>query len=183
MTLVFECFDTVRFQVQEMARAERIATDEGIQGELDVYNRLLPGDGELSATLFIELTSDDELRQWLPRLVGIERAVGHRAAPTGEVVGERARAAPTPRRSPGTTVTPAVHYVRFGFRPAQVGGPGRGAAAGGLRHPAYEARTELGEATRAELAGDLRGAAALAPLALSRPKPLTRDFGRPGPIL
>ena len=65
VTLVFECADTVRFQVQEMARAERISTDEGIQGELDVYNRLLPAPGELSATLFIELTSEEELRRWL----------------------------------------------------------------------------------------------------------------------
>ena len=76
MTLVFECFDTVRFQVQEMARAEKIISDEAIQVELDIYNRLLPGKGELSATLFIELTSDDALREWLPRLVGIERRLG-----------------------------------------------------------------------------------------------------------
>ena len=45
MTLVFECFDTVRFQVQEMARAEKIISDEAIQVELDIYNRLLPGHG------------------------------------------------------------------------------------------------------------------------------------------
>ena len=50
MTLVFECFDTVRFQVQEMARAEKIISDEAIQVELDIYNRLLPATGELSAT-------------------------------------------------------------------------------------------------------------------------------------
>ena len=44
MTLVFECLDTVRFQVQEMARAEKIISDEAMQVELDIYNRLLPGD-------------------------------------------------------------------------------------------------------------------------------------------
>jgi len=66
MTLVFESINTVRFQVQEMARAERILSDEGIQTELDVYNRLLPAPGELSATMFIELTSDEQLREWLP---------------------------------------------------------------------------------------------------------------------
>ena len=42
MTVVFECFDTVRFQVQEMARVEKIISDEAIQVELDIYNRLLP---------------------------------------------------------------------------------------------------------------------------------------------
>ena len=117
MTLVFECFDTVRFQVQEMARAEKIISDEAIQVELDIYNRLLPGKGELSATLFIELTSDDALREWLPRLVGIERQLGFSI--DGEVVAsvpEAAHAAALTRE----TVTPAVHYVRFGFTEAQV---------------------------------------------------------------
>ena len=65
----------MRFQVQEMARAERMTTDEQIQHELDVYNRLLPVPGELSATLFLELTNEADLRTWLPRLVGIERSV------------------------------------------------------------------------------------------------------------
>ena len=76
MTLAFECVDTVRFQVQEMARVEKILSDAAIQTELDIYNRLLPDPGELSATLFIELTSDGSMREWLPRLVGIERALG-----------------------------------------------------------------------------------------------------------
>ena len=76
MTLVFECVDTVRFQVQEMARVEKIISDEAMQVELDIYNRLLPGERELSATLFIELTSDHDLREWLPRLVGIEHQIG-----------------------------------------------------------------------------------------------------------
>ena len=67
VTLVFESFDTVRFQVQEMARVEKIISDEDLQVELDVYNRLLPSPGELSATLFIELTSDEALREWLAR--------------------------------------------------------------------------------------------------------------------
>ncbi len=119
MTLVFECFDTVRFQVQEMARAEKIISDEAIQVELDIYNRLLPAPGELSATVFIELTSDEALREWLPRLVGIERQLG--IAIDGEVVPsvpEAEHAAALTRE----TVTPAVHYVRFGFTEAQVGG-------------------------------------------------------------
>ena len=74
VTLTFENRLTMRFQVQEMARAEKMVTDQQIQHELDVYNRLLPHPGELSATLFLELTSEEDLRTWLPRLVGIERA-------------------------------------------------------------------------------------------------------------
>jgi hypothetical protein len=155
MTLVFECFDTVRFQVQEMARAEKIISDEGIQVELDIYNRLLPGKGELSATLFIELTSDDALREWLPRLVGIERQLGFSI--DGEIVAsvpEAAHAAALTRE----TVTPAVHYVRFGFTEAQVTAfAGAEEVALVATHPAYEARTRLSRAARRELLRDLRG--------------------------
>jgi hypothetical protein len=155
MTLVFESVDTVRFQIQEMARVEKILTDEAIQVELDIYNRLLPQVGELSATVFIELTSDALLREWLPKLVGIERALGVDVG--GEVVPsvpEEAHAAALVR----DTVTPAVHYLRFPFTPAQVAafdGPGEVALV--ARHPEYEARTVLPDPVRQELLGDLRG--------------------------
>jgi len=91
VTLVFENRETVRFQVQEMARAERMRTDEQVLGELDVYNRLIPHPGELSATLFVELTDAAALREWLAKLVGIEHRVELRLGdPTGgdiDVVG------------------------------------------------------------------------------------------------
>jgi hypothetical protein len=155
MTLVFECFDTVRFQVQEMARAEKIISDEAIQVELDIYNRLLPAQGELSATLFIELTSDDELREWLPRLVGIERRLGF--SMDGEVVAsvpEADHAAALTRE----TITPAVHYVRFGFTEAQVGAFADAEEVALVAiHPAYEARTVLSPPVRRELLRDLLG--------------------------
>jgi Protein of unknown function (DUF3501) len=155
MTLVFECFDTVRFQVQEMARAEKIISDEGIQVELDIYNRLLPAKGELSATLFIELTSDDALREWLPRLVGVERRLG--ISMDGELVPsvpEADHAAALTRE----TVTPAVHYLRFGFTEAQVAAfADADEIALVATHPAYEARTTLPPAVRRELLGDLLG--------------------------
>jgi hypothetical protein len=162
MTLVFECFDTVRFQVQEMARAEKITSDEAIQVEVDVYNRLLPEKGELSATLFIELTSDDALREWLPRLVGIERQLGFSL--DGAVVAsvpEAAHAAALTRE----TITPAVHYVRFGFTEAQVGAfTGAEEVALVATHPAYEARTDLPAAVRRELLGDLLGTTKALPI-------------------
>jgi hypothetical protein len=162
ITLVFENAETVRFQIQEMARAERIVTDEGVVAELDVYNRLLPANGELSATLFIELTSDTELRDWLPRLVGIERAVGIELS-SGEVVAskpEEAHAAALTREE----VTPAVHYVRFAFSAAQVDELAAAPAALVARHPEYEARTPFEAETRAELVGDLRDPVVLEPL-------------------
>ncbi len=155
MTLVFECLDTVRFQVQEMARVEKIISDEAIQVELDVYNRLLPTERDLSASLFIELTSDGSLREWLPRLVGIERRVA--ISIDGDMVvsvPEAQHAAALTRE----TVTPAVHYLRFGFTQAQVEAfKHAGEVALVSTHPAYEARTVLAPATRDELLGDLLG--------------------------
>jgi hypothetical protein len=160
MTVVFECVDTVRFQVQEMARVERILTDEGIQGELDVYNRLLPAPGELSATLFIELTSEQDLRHWLPRLVGIERALAFELAPGGGEPPAAVASVPEATHAEALTreeVTPAVHYLRFPFTGAEVARFAAGPVALAVRHPAYEARTELAEETRQELLADLEG--------------------------
>ena len=155
MTLVFESFDTVRFQVQEMARVEKIISDDAIQAELDVYNRLLPAERELSATLFLELTTDEGLREWLPRLVGIERHVG--ISFDGGLVGsvpETEHAAALTRES----VTPAVHYLRFPFTEDQVAGFGDASEVALVAtHPAYEAHTVLPPAVREELLGDLLG--------------------------
>ncbi|MDA8380933.1 MAG: DUF3501 family protein [Actinomycetota bacterium] len=161
VTLVFENRTTVRFQVQEMARAERMISDEQIQGELDAYNVLIPGPGELSATLFIELTGDEDLRTWLPKLVGIERAVELRIGePSGEgsyphivrSVPEAGHAASLTRAE----TTPSVHYVQFSLTPEQVVAFADGPVALAVAHPAYGASTELGDATRASLLGDLR---------------------------
>lgn len=172
VTLVFECADTVRFQIQEMARVEKILTDEGIQGELDVYNKLLPSPGELSATLFVELTSEEDLRHWLPRLVGIERSVVFELMPGGGVgsaaalgAGDAASAlsvfsVPESAHEAALTreaATPAVHYVRFPFTGEEVARFAAGPVALAIRHPEYQARSELAEGTRRELLADLHG--------------------------
>ena len=111
MTIVFENTETMRWQVQEMARAERMLRDEQIAHEVDTYNELIPDAGELSGTLFLELTSDAQLREWLPRLVGIELHIAF-VFPDGSVVARQAlrrrRAAPDPRRHHGRRALPAV---------------------------------------------------------------------------
>src|SRR6476661_207253 len=73
ITLVFENRDTMKFQVQEMLRAEHIVDPVKVQEELDVYNALIPQDGELSATLFIEITDGDRIQKGLDALQGIDR--------------------------------------------------------------------------------------------------------------
>ena len=156
VTLVFENRDTIRFQIQEMARAERILTDEGIQAELDVYNALIPEPGQLSATLFVELTSEEEMRHWLPRLVGIERSVVVRAR------GTEVRCIPEEDHEAQLTrdaITASVHYVRFEFTPEQVEAFSTGPVQLAGDHPEYREETELSEVTRISLLGDLRGGA------------------------
>jgi uncharacterized protein DUF3501 len=164
ITLTFENRMTMRFQIQEMARAERMVHDAQIQHELDVYNRLLPAPGELSATLFVELTSDEQLRIWLPRLVGIERSCQLRIGPVG--TGEEPDIVPsipeTEHESHLTreTVTSAVHYVRFRLRPDQIEAFAPGPVRLAVAHPSYPEGlpgTELSDASRAELAKDLTG--------------------------
>ena len=75
VTFVFENFDTVLFQIQEMLRAEHIADLDHIREEMDVYNELIPGPGELSSTMLIEITEQDRIRPELVRLIGIDRCV------------------------------------------------------------------------------------------------------------
>ena len=161
ITLTFECRLTMRFQVQEMARAEKMVSDEQIQHELDVYNRLLPAPGELSATLFLELTSEEELRTWLPRLVGVEESCQFRMGEggPGRVVGSIPEAEHQANLTRPET-TSAVHYVRFAFTPEQIEAFAAEPVALAVDHPAYPdglPGTVLSDATKAELLTDLGG--------------------------
>jgi len=160
VTLTFESRLTMRFQVQEMARAERMVTDEQIQHELDVYNRLLPGLGELSATLFLELTSEEALRHWLPRLVGVERSVQLRIGLGGSDLVPSTPEADHQAQLTRDAVTAAVHYVRFRLTPAQVDAFRTGPVWLSVDHPEYPdgmPGTEVPAATRTELLADLSG--------------------------
>src|SRR4051794_23780561 len=161
VTMVFENRDTIRFQIQEMARAERMFRDEQIQTELDIYNPLIPEPGELSATLFIELTSKEQLMEWLPKLVGIERSIeliigeGDGADGTDVVrsIPEAAHEAQLTREE----VTPSVHYVHFQLTPAQVDRFAAGPVVLAVNHPSYVEGAHLSDESRASLLEDLRG--------------------------
>ncbi len=71
ISLVFENRLTVLHQIQEMCRAERIAKPEGVQQEIDVYNELLPDPGELAATLLVEITDQNRVKEELDGLIGL----------------------------------------------------------------------------------------------------------------
>jgi hypothetical protein len=152
ISLTFETTDTMRFQVQEMARAERMLTDEQIQHELDTYNQLIPDDGELSASLFIELTSREQMMEWLPKLVGIQRAVLFRFD------GVEVRAEPMDEeRLTREEVTAAVHFLKFRLPPDVVPKLGAGPVVLAIDHPNYQAEVTLTDEQRQTLLADLRG--------------------------
>jgi hypothetical protein len=158
VTLVFENRDTIRFQIQEMARVEKLITDDAIQGELDTYNSLVPDAGQLCATLFIELTEDAQMRDWLPKLVGIERSIALQVG-TGDDA-ELLRAKPEEAHAELLTreeITASVHYVYWDLTPAEVALVEAGPVTLVVDHPAYPDATRLEADTVAELLADLRG--------------------------
>jgi hypothetical protein len=153
VSILFDNRDTVLHQIHEMARAERILTDEGLTAQLEAYNPLIPDPGTLSATLLIELTDEWELREWLPRLVGIEHHVVIDS--DGDLVRcvvEEAHEQQLTRED----VTAAVHFIRFEFTPEQVQRWGSGPVVLSLDHPEYSHSTVLPPETVAELGEDLR---------------------------
>jgi hypothetical protein len=150
VTIVFENTDTMRWQVQEMARAERMLTEDAIADQVSTYNELIPGKGELSGTLFVELTDDAKLREWLPKLVNIQHAVRFDLAD-----GSHVDAVPQDEeRLSREDVTATVHYLKFTFTPAQQETFASGAARIVIAHHDYHAVGELTDEQRAELARD-----------------------------
>lgn len=157
VTVLFENRDTIRFQIQEMARVERLLSDEAIETELKIYNPLIPEPGHLALTLFIELTSDDDLREWLPKLVGIEQALELRIGEGDDRIVVRAE--PEAAHAEQLTreeITSSVHYLEFSLTPEQVDALESGPVELAVAHENYQHATTLGDETVRELLSDLR---------------------------
>ena len=108
MTIVFENATTMRFQIQEMARAERMLRDEQIEHEIETYNELIPDDGELVGhAVHRDHRHRTLLREWLPKLTRIQNHIAIEVA--GESVAGRERStssgSPARRRSPRPCTT------------------------------------------------------------------------------
>ncbi len=151
VTLVFENHDTMLFQIQEMLRAERIVDLDKVRDELDVYNALIPDGSELSATLLIEITESERIRDDLVRLLGIDEAVRLEVGDRFVIPG-----AFEPGHSKEDKLS-AVQYVRFVFEEAA-----RAAFVGSreplrlvIDHPNYRHTATISDAVRASLAEDL----------------------------
>jgi hypothetical protein len=152
VTLIFEDELTIRYQVQEMLRVEKIFEEDGIQDELDAYNPLIPDGRNFKATMLIEYEDVDERRDALARLRGIEDAVYVRVEGFPDV---RAIADEDLERE-NDEKTAAVHFLRFELSAAMRERLRRGAGVVvGVDHPDYRARAELPPEVRGALAADL----------------------------
>jgi hypothetical protein len=152
VTLVFEDEQTIRYQVQEMLRIERIFEEDGIRGELEAYNPLIPDGGNWKATMLIEYPEADERRRRLSELKGIEDRTWV------QVEGcERVWAiADEDLERENADKTSAVHFLRFeldeNMRRALKQGAGLSA---GVDHPNYRASVGVAPAVRDCLVNDL----------------------------
>lgn len=153
MSLSFENRDTMRYQIQEMIRVEKTMTDEGVLEELNAYNPMIPEPGQLCATLFVELTSEDQVREWLPKLAGLERSISLRLSDGSLVPGriDDQHAAGLTRED----VTAAVHYLTFDLTPAQVAAFDAGEVTVECALSTYLEAAALTPDTKAELLRDL----------------------------
>ena len=153
VSLIFEDEITIRYQVQEMLRIERIFEEAGIQGELDSYNPLIPDGSNFMATMQIEYESVPERQRALVRLKGVERRIFI------EVEGQARvhEIADEDLERKNEEKTAAVHFLRF-----EMTGPMIAALKGGdqmkigREHPEYLAQQgEIEPEALASLVGDL----------------------------
>jgi ribosomal protein S13 len=151
MSLVFENHDTVLLQIQEMLRTERISDERAIAHELETYNDLIPVEGALSATLFIEYDDAVERRRMLASFASLREQIEL------SIAGQKTTARFSTHYGEELDRLPAVNYLMFQ--------PGTAAAATlrdraqrvtlAISHPDYRATCELPDALREELAHDL----------------------------
>jgi hypothetical protein len=152
VTLIFEDELTVRYQIQEMLRIERIFEEDGIRHELDTYNPLVPDGTNLKATMMIEYPDVAERQAALARLKGIEDRVWVQAEGCARV----AAIADEDLERENEAKTSAVHFLRFELDAAMRKALRNGVSLTiGVDHPQYQAAVEAAPAVRAALAADL----------------------------
>ena len=149
----FESETTIRYQIQEMLRIEKVFEEEGIQQEIDAYAPLMPDGSNWKGTMMLEYTDINERKRELARLIGIEDRMfieveGH---PRVYAIADEDLDRENDEK------TSAVHFVRFEFNVATKAAIQAGAAVKiGCDHTNYPAHMEIPADTLASLAGDLK---------------------------
>jgi hypothetical protein len=149
LTFLFENRETVRYQIQEMMRVERIVKPHDIAHELATYNELIPGQGELCASLLVEYETPAERDVKLRELLGLEHHIWI------EVQGVGRTTAIFDNRQIATDRISSVQYLRFRLTEAQQKDWAKGAAVVS-DHPHYQASQPLSAAQLAEMGNDFR---------------------------
>jgi len=149
LTFLFENRETVRYQIQEMMRIERIVKPADVEHEIATYNELIPNPGELSASLLIEYEAERERSVKLRELLGLERHLWL------EVDGAGRTPAIFDDRQIGTDRLSSVQYVKFRLTDQQMANWNKGTALIS-DHPAYRAERGFTSAELAELGQDFR---------------------------
>ena len=153
VTLQFEDELTIRYQVQEMLRIERIFEEEGIRQELEAYNPLVPDGGNWKATMLIEYPDAEERRRMLAKLRGIERNAWVQVEGCAKVPA----IADEDLERENEEKTSSVHFLRFELDAAMREKLHGGAALTiGVDHPQYRASVTVAEDVRASLMADLQ---------------------------
>jgi hypothetical protein len=152
LSFVFENRATVWFQIHEMIRTERIVDDTKIDDEIAVYNGLLPGPGELAATMFIEIADPHAIKTVLDALLGIDTRDYVRLEVGPHVVVGRFEAGQSDEELGKLS---AVHFVRFPLPAAAREAFATSEVTLVVDHPNERARTTLAPDIRASLAEDL----------------------------
>tara|TARA_B100000953_G_scaffold105801_1_gene86710 strand:+ start:2632 stop:3222 length:591 start_codon:yes stop_codon:yes gene_type:complete len=138
VTLLFENLKTIKYQIQEMLRIEKIFEPNGIQEELDAYNPLIPDGSNLKATMFIEFQKESVRKEKLKTLVGIEDKVWLQVGENDRIF---AIADEDLERS-SHDKTSAVHFLRFELSNLMVKDLQSGSTLfAGIDHPEYNIRT------------------------------------------
>ena len=153
VSLIFEDETTMRYQIQEMLRAEKIFEEAGIQDELDAYNPLIPDGSNWKATMMIQYPDEAERRQRLTELKNIEDHVWVQVDKHARVYA----IADEDMQRTNAEKTSAVHFLRFELDQTMIAAAKSGAAIQmGIDLPAYTVETlEIKPETRASLANDL----------------------------
>jgi Protein of unknown function (DUF3501) len=153
MTLQFESEMTVRYQIQEMLRIEKIFEEEAIQSEIDAYAPLVPNGTNWKATLLIEYPDVNERRRELARLIGVEDRVFVEVEGHARVYA----IADEDLDRENDEKTSSVHFVRFEFTPEMSAAIKAGARVTlGCDHTNYPFHCDIEAETLSSLAGDLK---------------------------
>ncbi len=153
INMQFESETTIRYQIQEMLRIEKVFEEEGILQEIEAYAPLVPDGSNWKATMMIEYTDINERKRELAKLIGVEDRMFVEVEGHGRVyaIADEDLDRETEEK------TSAVHFVRFEFTPVMCAAVKAGAGVKmGCDHTHYPSHIEIAADTLASLAGDLK---------------------------